>query len=126
MELKMERESVIEKIQSFWAEALANHEIIGEMVNDQDIEVFEYMKTLKVIHEHDQVNRGQSGSKVEIIFTFKENNPYFHNSKLEKILETNEKGETIIKYKPIRWKGDRSKRDINDDDSFFDWYEDDS
>merc|ERR1711990_948758 len=61
MELKMERESVIEKIQSFWAEALANHEIIGEMVNDQDIEVFEYMKELKVIHEHEDKHPGSIG-----------------------------------------------------------------
>ena len=105
MDLKVKRELVIEKIQSFWAEALANHEIIGEIVNDQDIEVFEYMKALKVIHEHDQDdNRGQSGPKIKIIFTFKENNPYFHNSKLEKILETNEEGESTIQYKPIRWK----------------------
>jgi len=98
--LSNKREEVIGRIQCFWAEALANHEIIGDLVSDEDIEIFEYMKTMTVI----EPSADDPRQATTIVFVFKDNNPYFHNTRLEKVFFTNPKGEQSIEFKPIRWK----------------------
>ena len=42
------RKEPVNRLQNFWAEALINHMLIGELISDEDMEILEFMSSLNV------------------------------------------------------------------------------
>lgn len=42
------RKEPLNRLQNFWAEALINHMIIGELISDEDMEILEFMSSMNV------------------------------------------------------------------------------
>ena len=42
------RKEPVNRLQNFWAEALINHMIIGELISDEDMEILEFMSSMNV------------------------------------------------------------------------------
>ena len=64
------------RIQNFWGDSLINHPWLQNLIGDDDVEVFGYLKELHVDEEKEK--------KRTIRFKFGEN-PYFKNEELTKL-----------------------------------------
>ena len=42
------RKEHVSRLQNFWAEALINHMVIGDLISDEDMEILEFMNGLNV------------------------------------------------------------------------------
>ena len=42
------RKEPVNRLQNFWAEALINHMIVGELISDEDMEILEFMSSMNV------------------------------------------------------------------------------
>lgn len=119
------RKEPVSRLQNFWAEALINHMLIGELISDEDMEILEFMSSMNVEkeqHENDE-------ETVKIIFNFSKN-PYLSNDSLEKIIKTKDDVGIKSSHTSIQWKGegmDRNRLSVSATHShFFEWFEDDS
>ena len=46
--LLLERKEPVNRLQNFWAEALINHQVIGDLISDEDMEILEFMNSLDI------------------------------------------------------------------------------
>ena len=93
------RKEHVNRLQNFWAEALINHMVIGDLISDEDMEILEFMNGLNVAkeqHENDE-------ETIKIIFNFAKN-PYLSNDSLEKIIKTKDDVGIKSSHTPIQWK----------------------
>jgi len=92
------RAKVIATIPKFWAKAISNHHFLSQVLNPEDLKVFEHLDNLDVA-DFDDVKLG-----FRIEFRFKEN-PYFHNQVLFKEFKYSDEGEfDSVTPSKIDWK----------------------
>jgi len=119
------RKEPVNRLQNFWAEALINHMIIGELISDEDMEILEFMSSMNVEKEQQENDE----ETIKIIFNFAKN-PYLSNDSLEKIIKTKDDVGIKSSHTPIQWKGEGADRNRLSDSAtqshFFEWFEDDS
>jgi len=100
-----ERNSFARKIPHFWSIAFKNHPILGTILEDADMDVFEYLS--EIVVERDSTSSGEGSPMLinrRIIFHFNPN-PYFSNSSLIKEIKESpvDSSSTVINF-PIDWK----------------------
>ncbi|CAL0307206.1 unnamed protein product [Lupinus luteus] len=122
------RDQIIKSVPDFWLTAFLNHPALGELLNDEDHEIFKYLDSLEV-EDNKDVKSGYT-----ITLNFKPN-PYFEDAKLIKTYTFLDEGTTKITATPIKWKEgkgipngvDHQKKGKKRDlfyVSFFSWFSD--
>ena len=115
------KNQVAKRVQNFWGDSLINHPWLQNLVGDDDVEIFGYLKEL---HVDDEIEK-----KRTIRFKFGEN-PYFKNEELIKtyVYEDDEAKKITTKtHSKVKWKGQHDKANLDEEQSpFFTWFEDDS
>jgi len=126
-----QRNDVIRDIPAFWSKAFLNHDMLCDLLDEEDQKVFQHMKELTV-EDFDDVKSG-----FKITFTF-DANPYFKNKTLHKEFRYNADGQLSVHPSKIEWKegmdltklrkatpkpetGKRS-REMSETESFFNWF----
>jgi len=125
------RNDVIREIPDFWLKAFLNHEMMADLLDEEDQNAFKHLKELNV-EDFEDVKSG-----FKITFTF-DSNAYFKNKALSKTFQYNEDGELNVTPTKIEWKEgmdltkrqkgkDGNKRGAEDTDteSFFNWFNED-
>ncbi|KAK4774932.1 hypothetical protein SAY86_009867 [Trapa natans] len=124
------RSEVIKSIPDFWLKAFLSHPALGNLLSKDDQKIFQYLCSLEV-EDCKDVKSGFS-----IIFHFNPN-PYFEDVLIKKSFNFPEEGEAKATGTSIKWKeGMRlvngvdhkkkgKKRELSDE-SFFQWFEDDT
>jgi len=124
------RNDVIREIPDFWLKAFLNHDMMADLLDEEDQNAFKYLKELNV-EDSDDVKSG-----FKISFTF-DTNPYFKNKTLSKTFQYNDDAELTVVPTKIDWKEgmdltkrhkggktDNNKRTHEeiDSESFFNWF----
>lgn len=123
------RNEVIREIPEFWLKAFLNHDMMADLLDEEDQEAFKFLKELHVEDFEDV----KSGFKIS--FTF-DTNPYFKNKTLSKTFQYNEDGELNVVPTKVEWKegkdltkrvkakAEGNKRSSDESESFFNWFND--
>ncbi|ONK73920.1 uncharacterized protein A4U43_C03F940 [Asparagus officinalis] len=93
----LRRNQIIESISEFWLSAFLSHLALGDLLSDEDQEIFKYFVSLDV-EDFKDVKSGYS-----ITFTFSPN-PYFEDTKLTKAFSFSDEGAVNITGTSIKWK----------------------
>jgi len=123
------RNDVIRNIPDFWLKSFLNHDMLSDLLDQRDQEVFHHLKELNV-EDFDDVKSG-----FKITFTF-ESNPFFTNKTLSKEFRYTTDGELKVTPSTIQWKENQdltkkeksaksvgSKRGKDEEsESFFNWF----
>jgi len=122
------RNDVIREIPEFWLKAFLNHEMLADLLDEEDQNAFKFLKELNV-EDFDDV---KSGFKISLTF---DNNPYFKNKTLSKTFQYDEAGILTVAPTKIEWKEgmDLTKREKatkegnkrtqeSESESFFNWF----
>jgi len=125
------RNDVIREIPDFWLKAFLNHEMMADLLDEEDQNAFKHLKELNV-EDFEDVKSG-----FKITFTF-DNNSYFKNKALSKTFQYNEDGELTVTPTKIEWKegmdltkrqkgkdGNKRAAEETDSESFFNWFNED-
>ncbi|KAK9686750.1 hypothetical protein K7432_015046 [Basidiobolus ranarum] len=120
------RSEILSQIPKFWSTAFENHPMLGALLDEEDLLVFEYLTNLKVQRDE------QDCSAYKIAMEFSEN-PYFENAALVKEFSHDEDGCCAkVKNHPISWKEGKNittKKDSENEEvdsgSFFMWFTED-
>jgi len=92
------RNEIISRVPDFWFTAFSNHPVLGNLIVEEDVDIFKYLESVEVVDSDDVT----SGFKISM--TFKKN-PYFANTMLSKEYKyDDEGGEVKIIASPISWK----------------------
>ncbi|TVU14187.1 hypothetical protein EJB05_37636 [Eragrostis curvula] len=122
------RNEVIQKIPDFWLTTFLSHPILGELLTEEDQEIFKHLESIDVEESED------IKSICSITLTFSAN-PYFEDKKLTKTYSISDDGRISVKATSIKWKdgmdivngktcmknGDKR---LLVDESFFTWFSD--
>jgi len=123
------RNDVIREIPEFWLKAFLNHDMMADLLDDEDQSAFKHLRELNVEDSEDV----KSGFK--ITFTF-DPNPFFKNKTLSKTFQYNDDGELHVVPTKVEWKegmdltkrvrnkGEGGKRTADESESFFNWFND--
>jgi len=125
------RNEVIREIPEFWLKAFLNHDMMADLLDEEDQSAFKHLRELSVEDSEDV----KSGFK--ITFTF-DPNAYFKNKTLSKTFTYNEDGELTVVPTKVEWKegmdltkrvkskaeGGKRTADENASESFFNWFND--
>jgi len=123
------RNDVIREIPDFWLKAFLNHDMLADLLDEEDQNAFKHLKELNV-EDFDDV---KSGFKISLTF---DSNPYFKNKTLSKTFQYDEEGILTVIPTKIDWKEgmDLTKREKGKDgnkrtqysesESFFNWFSD--
>uniref|UniRef100_A0A0C9QL33 TSA: Wollemia nobilis Ref_Wollemi_Transcript_28871_1624 transcribed RNA sequence n=1 Tax=Wollemia nobilis TaxID=56998 RepID=A0A0C9QL33_9CONI len=120
------RNEIIHTIPDFWLTAFLSHPALGDLLTEEDQQVFKYLQSLDV-EDFKDVKSGYS-----ITFTFR-SNPYFEDTKLMKVFSFSDEGTTKITGTSVKWKdgmdltnGISPEKEGNKrafpDESFFTWF----
>nr|KJB06268.1 hypothetical protein B456_001G072000 [Gossypium raimondii] len=90
------RKDIIKKIPDFWLTAFLSHPALGDLLTEEDQEIFKHITSLEV-EDFKDLKSGYS-----ITFNFNPN-PYFEDSKLTKTFTFHDEG-TKITATQIKWK----------------------
>jgi len=130
------RNDVIREIPDFWLKTFLNHNMMSDLLDEEDQEVFKYLKEVNV-EDFDDVKSG-----FKISFTF-DTNPYFKNKTISKSFQYNDEAVLTVVPTKIEWKegkdltkrkggssklegGKRGHEDIDiGSESFFCWFQED-
>ncbi|KAK4747293.1 hypothetical protein SAY87_026330 [Trapa incisa] len=124
------RSEVIKSIPDFWLTAFLSHPALGNLLSENDQKIFQYLSSLEV-EDSEDLKSGFS-----IIFHFKPN-PYFEDVMIKKSYTFPEEGEAEVTATSIKWKEGmgianganhkkKGKKREQSDESFFQWFKDDS
>ncbi|CAB3992317.1 SET-like [Paramuricea clavata] len=125
------RTDLISKIPHFWVTAFLNHQQISAVLDEEDEEALQYLKSVEV-EEFEDI---KSGYRIKFHFT---DNPFFENDLISKEFSLNDSGDQIAKSTTIKWKEGMdltkryqesaagSKRAHQEAQSFFSWFSDES
>ena len=92
------RKPAIKRLQNFWADCLVNHPSVGNLLDDDDMEIFGYLSDFRVEKETEDDKSTQ-----KLIFDF-QINPYFKNSRLVKIYKFEGEKLTAVTFEKVQWK----------------------
>uniref|UniRef100_A0A0C9S8R0 TSA: Wollemia nobilis Ref_Wollemi_Transcript_3821_1368 transcribed RNA sequence n=1 Tax=Wollemia nobilis TaxID=56998 RepID=A0A0C9S8R0_9CONI len=122
------RNAIIQAIPDFWLTAFLSHPALCDLLTEEDQKAFKYLQSLDV-EDFKDVKSGYC-----ISFTFRPN-PYFEDTKLEKVFRFSDDGTTSISGSPVKWKDgmdltngvgpdkEARKRSLQEE-SFFKWFSD--
>jgi len=137
------RSEIIKGIPQFWLQALVNHDVLGELISDDDIEV---LKSLDDVYVQDNADIG-SGYVIKFKFG---SNDFFTNEELVKTISVSKEGDLTVTNTKIDWKsgmdlcekarknreiienGDsslgkkRSLEELESTESIFEWFNDEN
>jgi len=121
------RNDVIREIPDFWLKAFLNHDMLADLLDEEDQNAFKHLKELNV-EDFDDV---KSGFKITLTF---DSNPYFKNKTLAKTFQYDDEGILTVTPTKIEWKegmdlttrdkgkeGNKRAQD-SDSESFFNWF----
>jgi template-activating factor I len=111
-----ERAKFCSLVPNFWSQALSAHEMLQNLITDEDMEIFKYCTDIKVGQSFDEENHTET---LRVEFHFKEN-PFFNNSVLFKeikrkynksLVDKEEEDEEILEINQsgIDWKDEKKK-----------------
>merc|ERR1711962_957262 len=117
----MKRAGMIKVIPKFWVTVFVNHPQISALLDEEDEEALHYLESVEV-EEFEDI---KSGYRIKFHFT---ENPYFSSSTICKEFMLSDTGEQTCKSTPIEWKPkmDLTKRQHEEPESFFSWFNDQS
>ena len=92
------RKPAIKRLQNFWADCLVNHPYVGNLLDDDDMEVFGYLSDFRVEKETEADITTQ-----KLIFDF-QLNPYFKNTRLVKVYKFEGLKPTAVTFEKVQWK----------------------
>ncbi|GFS05072.1 protein SET [Elysia marginata] len=98
-----ERAQAIEKLDRFWANVLTREPALQDIITTGDMRALVYLRNLRVEQFEGTV---ASGYRIHLYF---DENPFFHNTHLCKVVYTNENSPILSRETPIKWKGDMQK-----------------
>ncbi|XP_028395026.1 protein SET-like [Dendronephthya gigantea] len=125
------RTDLISKIPHFWVTAFLNHQQISALLDEEDEEALQYLKSVEV-EEFEDI---KSGYRIKFHFT---DNPFFENDLISKEFSLNDSGDQVANSTTIKWKEGMdltkrfqesaagSKRAHQEAQSFFSWFTDES
>ncbi|CAL5031657.1 unnamed protein product [Urochloa decumbens] len=122
------RNEVIQKIPDFWLTAFLSHPMLGDMLTEDDQQIFKHLESLFVDESEDI----KSGCSITLAFS---SNPYFEDKKLTKTYSMNDDGTISVKATSIKWKTGmdivngktctkKGDKRLLVDESFFSWFSD--
>uniref|UniRef100_A0ACD5UQA8 Uncharacterized protein n=1 Tax=Avena sativa TaxID=4498 RepID=A0ACD5UQA8_AVESA len=122
------RNEIIREIPDFWLTAFLSHPILGELLTEDDQEIFKHLVSIDV----DEFQDIKSGYSITLTFS---SNSYFEDTKLTKTCSLSDDGNITVEATSIKWKNgmdiangkaytkDGLKR-LLIDESFFTWFND--
>lgn len=127
------RAQLIKQIPKFWVTVFVNHPQISALLDEEDEEALHYLTSVEV-EEFEDI---KSGYRIKFLFT---ENPYFSNTVITKEFLLSDSGEQTCKSSTIEWKANMdltkrqsevnaksgSKRQHEEPESFFSWFNDQS
>ncbi|OEL31860.1 NAP1-related protein 1 [Dichanthelium oligosanthes] len=122
------RNEIIQKIPDFWLTAFLSHPMLGELLTEDDQQIFKHLESLFVDESEDI----KSGCSITLTFS---SNPYFEDKKLTKTYSMSDDGKTTVKATSIKWKAGmdivngktctkKGDKRLLVDESFFTWFSD--
>ncbi|CAL5016558.1 unnamed protein product [Urochloa decumbens] len=122
------RNEVIQKIPDFWLTAFLSHPMLGDMLTEDDQQIFKHLESLFVDESEDI----KSGCSITLAFS---PNPYFEDKKLTKTYSMSDDGTISVKATSIKWKTGmdivngktctkKGDKRLLVDESFFSWFSD--
>ncbi|CAN6235243.1 unnamed protein product [Urochloa humidicola] len=122
------RNEVIQKIPDFWLTAFLSHPMLGDMLTEDDQQIFKHLESLFVDESEDI----KSGCSITLAFS---SNPYFEDKKLTKTYSMSDDGTISVKATSIKWKtgmdivngktcAKKGDKRLLVDESFFSWFSD--
>jgi len=135
------RNTLFDQVPEFWPRVFANHPILEDLLEGEDMEIIKSLKCVNV-EESTTEQADKHASNFKITFTFNKN-PYFSNKTLWKQFEYNDEEEVTVTSSKINWnkgknpqekkkaqdEGKKAKRshedmeELDEDMSFFKWFE---
>ncbi|XP_062186230.1 NAP1-related protein 1-like [Phragmites australis] len=122
------RNEVIQKIPDFWLTAFLSHPMLGELLTEDDQQIFKHLESIDV----DEFEDIKSGCSITLTFS---SNPYFEDKKLTKTYSMSDDGAISVKATSIKWKAGmdivngktctkKGDKRLLVDESFFTWFSD--
>ncbi|CAN6239717.1 unnamed protein product [Urochloa humidicola] len=122
------RSEVIQKIPDFWLTAFLSHPLLGDILTEDDQQIFKHLESLFVDESEDI----KSGCSITLTFS---SNPYFEDKKLTKTYSMSDDGTISVNGTSIKWKKGmdivngktctkKGEKRLLVDESFFRWFSD--
>ncbi|CAN6228404.1 unnamed protein product [Urochloa humidicola] len=122
------RNEVIQKIPDFWLTAFLSHPLLGDILTEDDQQIFKHLESLFVDESEDI----KSGCSITLTFS---SNPYFEDKKLTKTYSMSDDGTISVNGTSIKWKTGmdivngktctkKGEKRLLVDESFFRWFSD--